>query len=277
MPDHMFRFGVVAGFAPSAEAWTGIARRAEELGYATLLVPDTLGTLAPFAALAAAGGATSTLRLGTFVLSVANREPGVVAWETASVDLLTGGRFELGLGAGRPDAEADAAALGRTFGTPGERIQLLADTIAAVKAGRESHLRTVQQPHPPILVAAGGPRATRLAVSEADIIAIGAPPQAGEDELRTRIDGIKQYAGDRLDRIELSVNLLAVGDEPPAWVPARFVPKDLDGSAAVLTGSVDEMADTLRRRRDELGISYVSVNAAYADRLAPVVERLAGT
>ena len=262
--DRIFRFGAVAGLAPGIEEWTGLARRAEDLGYSTLLVPDTTRTLSPFAAIAAAAQATSSLRFGTFVLSVSNREPAVVAWETRTLDMLTGGRFELGLGAGRPDAEADAVGLGRSFGTPGERYMLLTDTIAAVK----------QSVRPRILIAAGGPRMTRLAVEEADIITISAPPQAGEDELKTRIDRIREYAGDRIDQLELSANLIALGDEPPRGWPLQV---DLSGSAAVLRGSVDDMVDTLLRRRDSLGISYVSVNAAYLDQLAPVVERLAGT
>ena len=248
--DRIFRFGAVAGLAPGIAEWTGLARRAEELGYATLLVPDTTRTLSPFAAIAAAAQVTSSLRFGTFVLSVSNREPGVVAWETRTLDLLTGGRLELGLG--------------RSFGTPGERYQLLVDTIAAVK----------QSVQPRILIAAGGPRMTRLAVDEADIITISAPPQAGEDELKTRIDRIREYAGDRVDQLELSANLIALGDEPPRGMPLQV---DLSGSAAVLRGSVDDMVDTLLRRRESLGISYVSVNAAYLDQLAPVVERLAGT
>lgn len=274
MTNRAFRFGVVAGFAPTAEAWTGLARRAEDLGYATLLQPDTLGTLSPFSALAAAAAVTSRLRLGTFVLSVSNREPAVVAWETASLDLLSGGRFEIGLGAGRPGAENDATALGRTFGAPAERVQLLIDTIAAVKAPRESHLRAVQSPHPPLLVPAGGPRVTRLAVEQADIVTVAIAPTAGEDALAERVDAIKSYAGSRFDQLEMSTNLIGVGT---GEVPGRWSAEDLAGSASVLTGSVDEMVDTLRRRRDALGISYVSVNAAYIDRFAPVVERLAGT
>lgn len=274
MTNRAFRFGVVAGFAPTAEAWTGLARRAEDLGYATLLQPDTLGTLSPFSALAAAAAVTSRLRLGTFVLSVSNREPAVVAWETASLDLLSGGRFEIGLGAGRPGAENDATALGRTFGAPAERVQLLIDTIAAVKAPRESHLRAVQSPHPPLLVPAGGPRVTRLAVEQADIVTVAIAPTAGEDALAERVDAIKSYAGSRFDQLEMSTNLIGVGT---GEIPGRWSAEDLAGSASVLTGSVDEMVDTLRRRRDALGISYVSVNAAYIDRFAPVVERLAGT
>jgi alkanesulfonate monooxygenase SsuD/methylene tetrahydromethanopterin reductase-like flavin-dependent oxidoreductase (luciferase family) len=125
MIDHPFRFGVVAGHAPDAGAWAGLARRAESLGYDTLLMPDTLGTLSPFAAAAAAATATRTLRVGTYVLCAPLRTPAAVAWEAATLRTLSGGRFELGLGAGRPEAEADAVRLGVDYGTPSRRIDRL--------------------------------------------------------------------------------------------------------------------------------------------------------
>ena len=105
----------------------------EQLGFSTLLCPDGTGTFAPFQALSAAAAATSTLRLGTYVLASPLRTPGEIAWETASLDVLSGGRFELGLGAGRPDAERDAR-LGVPFGRPGERIRRIEQTLQAVRA-----------------------------------------------------------------------------------------------------------------------------------------------
>jgi alkanesulfonate monooxygenase SsuD/methylene tetrahydromethanopterin reductase-like flavin-dependent oxidoreductase (luciferase family) len=258
MTDHLFRFGAVAGHATDAGAWTGLARRAEGLGYSTLLVPDTLGTLSPFVAAAVAATATTTLRVGTFVLSAANRTPEAVAWESATLHTLTDGRFELGLGAGRPDAERDAAALGVGYGTPGQRIERVAQTIDAVKDVR-------------VLVAASGTRLLKLAAEKADTVALGLPPHYTEDQVAAKLDELYELAGDRFHDLELSMNLAAAGAEPPSWlrVPA--------GGTGVLLGTVDEMADTLRRRRDRLGVSYVSVNAQYLDKFAPVVERLTGT
>lgn len=265
---HPFRFGTVAGRAPSAAAWTGLARRAEELGYATLLVPDTLNTFSPFAATAAAAAVTTTLHVGTYVASSPYRTPAMVAWEATTLHELSGGRFELGLGAGRPGAEQETAALGADFGTPAQRIDRVAQTVDAVK-------------DMPVLIAAAGTRLLRLAAEKADIVALGLPATATEDDLAAKLDELYELAGDRFDQLEINTNLAAVGDELPAWLsrqlgadPREIVAK---GGYGILTGTVDEMADTLRARRDRLGISYVSVSAQFIEQFAPVVERLAGT
>src|SRR5690348_2021823 len=169
-----FRFGAVAGFSRNGQEWAATARRVEQLGFSTLLCPDVTGTFAPFQALSAAAAATSTLRVGSYVLAAPLRTPGAVAWETASLDALSGGRFELGLGAGRPAAARDAARLGLPFGAPAERIAQLEATIAAVRArfagsdpaAQYDSARAVQQPGPPILLAATGPRMLRLAAQQ---------------------------------------------------------------------------------------------------------------
>ena len=291
MPDRPFRFGVVAGFAPSAHEWLVLARRVEQLGYDTLLTPDTRGTFAPFSALLAAATTTSSLRVGTYVLSAPNRTPDTVAWESATIDLLSGGRFELGLGAGRPSAGEDAAQLGVRFGSPRERVQRLADTIRAVKnvsdrPSRATILRPVQQPHPPIMVAGSGPRVLRLAAEEADIVALAAPPQSFEEELAAKVTALRDFAGPRFDDIELAANVAAVAgglDELPrdGWL-ARQVGGDPRAMAAMggtgfLVGTPGQIADTLRRRRETLGISYITVSAMFAEQFAPVVKHLADT
>jgi probable F420-dependent oxidoreductase len=291
MSDRPFRFGVVAGFAPTAQAWVATARRAEHLGYASFLMPDTQATLSPFPALAAVATATSSLRVGTYVLSVPNRTPGAVAWESATLDMLSGGRFELGLGAGRPAAQADAARLGVRFGTAGERVQRLADTVRAVKDLRDrpsdrTSVRPVQQPHPPILVAGSGARVLRLAAREADIVALGVPPQSPEEELAAKVADLRDFAGARFDDVEVAAHVVAVADELEdlpgnGWL-ARQVGGDprvmaAFGGTAFLIGKPARLADTLRRRRDRLGISYITVSAMFLEQLAPVVEQLAGT
>jgi probable F420-dependent oxidoreductase len=292
MSDRPFRFGVTTAFAPTAEAWASLARRAEGLGYATLLVPDTLQTLSPFPALVAAAAATTELRVGTFVLNTPLRAPGAVALEAATVDLLSGGRLELGLGAGRPGGAAEAEQLGLPFGTPGERIRRLADTIRTVKETLDKGddepaappasggVRAVQRPHPPILVAGSGRRLLELAAREADTIALGIAPAGTEYDLATKVGELRDVAGERFDQLELSINLAAIGDELPPWLAAKFSNElgqnGAKGAVALLGGTVDDMCDTLRLRRDALGISYISVNAMFMNEFAPVVERLAG-
>jgi probable F420-dependent oxidoreductase len=275
--DRRFRFGLVAALARSGEEWAALARRAEDLGYETLLIPDTANTLAPFPAAAAAAAATSSLRVGTYVLAAPLRPPAVVAWETGTLGVLTSGRFELGLGAGRPDAEADAARLGVPYGSPGERV---AQVEAVIRAVRE-RAGAQQQPPVRVLVAAAGPRLLGVAARLADTVAFGLGPQAGEDSLNAVVATVREAAGDRWDELELSCNLLAVGEEVPPWL-RRFMDVDVAalaaaGSIAVLTGTAQEMADRVARRREVAGVSYVTVNSGFAEQLAPVVERLAGT
>jgi probable F420-dependent oxidoreductase len=271
MSKRAFRFGVVTGRAATGEDWLALAQRVEGFGYSTLLVPDTRHTFSPFAAIAAAGAVTTRLRFGTFVLSAPNWTPGLLVREAATARELTGGRFELGLGAGRPDAAVDAERFGRPFGSPGERLRPVEQAIAAVR----------EQPDvPPIMVAAGGPRALQLAAAEADIIALGVPPRTTEQTVAERVAEIREYAGGRFDDLELALNLLSVGGELPAEVAKRFgLDPDFlrEGTPAVLTGTTDEMVATLERRRDELGISYVAVAESHAEALAPVVERLSGS
>jgi probable F420-dependent oxidoreductase len=271
MSKRAFRFGVVTGRAASGSEWLAMARRVEGFGYSTVLVPDTRHTFSPFAAIAAASAVTTRLRFGTFVLSAPNWTPGALVREVATARELTGGRFELGIGAGRPDASADAEQFGQAFGSPGDRLRQVAEAIAAVRA----------EPNvPPILMAAGGPNALRLAATQADIIALGVPPKTTEETVKERVALIREYAGARFDDLEIGINLLAVGSELPAEAARRFGFElgDLpEGTPAVLPGTVDEMVATLQRRRDELGISYVAVGESQAEALAPVVERLSGT
>ncbi|WP_153530446.1 LLM class flavin-dependent oxidoreductase [Actinomadura macrotermitis] len=279
MTERRFRFGTMAAGGRDAAAWTAAARRAEDLGFATLLTADTLATPAPLPALAAAAAATSTLRVGSFVLSVANRPVAQIAWEAASLAFLTGDRFELGLGAGRPGGEADAARLGVPYGTPAERIDRLARVLDAVAAPPEGVFGGTGRP-PRVLMAASRPRLLRLAGERADTVAFGVSPLAGEDDLAGLVGVVRDAAGDRFDRVELCSSVHVVGDEIPGWLSARLGMSAAEmaaaGSAALLTGTPQRMADVLRRRRDELGISYVTVPETFAEAFAPVVELLAG-
>ncbi len=286
--ERRFRFGAVAAFGRTGREWAATARHLEQLGFSILLCPDGTGTFAPFQALSAAAAATSTLRLGSYVLAAPLRTPGEVAWETVSLDVLSEGRFELGLGAGRPGAEADAGRLGLPFGTPAERVSRVEQTLQAVRtrycaadeASRFDAMRGVQRPRPPVLIAGTGPRMMRLAAREADILALGLRPRSTEDDLAATAGQLRAIAADAFDRLELNLNIALVGEEIPpqaaSWLGAD--PQELirAGSITVLTGSPRQMADTLLRRRDRAAVSYISVNALFADKFAPVIELLAG-
>src|SRR5579859_1368637 len=211
-PVRHFRFGIVAASARSAAEWVDKAQRAESLGYATLVIPDNLQyTLAPLPALAMVAAATRTLRIGTYVLANDLRNPVLLAKDTATLDLLSGGRFELGLGAGRPDAAAENRMLGLPFDSGAVRVARLAESIGIVKtllagqrvstsgayyeiADAEVSPRGVQHARLPILVAGSGRQMLGLAAREADIIAIGLPPTATEATAAERIDWIREAA-----------------------------------------------------------------------------------
>lgn len=289
MPSHdrRFRFGAMAAAARSAKEWASMAQHVEALGFSTLLCPDTTGTVAPLVALSAAAAVTETLRLGTFVLAAPLRSPGTVAWESVTLDALSSGRFELGLGAGRPDAARDAARLGLPFGSAAERIAQLEATIAAVRAratGSEpaaqyDSVHGVQRPGPPILLAGTGPRMLRLAAQQADMLTIGLAPQSTEDDLAAKTEELRRIDAAAFDRLELVLNVALVGENAPPqlarWLGADPAELIRGGSIAVLVGTPRQMADTLLRRRERTGVSYVSVNAMFADQVAPVIELLA--
>jgi probable F420-dependent oxidoreductase len=240
----------------------------------------------------AAAAATTTLRVGSFVLANELRNPVLVAREIATIDLLSGGRVELGLGAGRPGAEQDSAKLGLPFGSAGERVGRLEEALKIVHAlfagetvdapgthypisGADLYPRPSRRP--PILVAASGPRMLRLAARYADSAALAVAPTEGEESVRRRVDELREAGGEQL---EICMNLMAVGAEAHPAMVARYG-LTLEGlresrSPSVLLGDVDAMADELLRRRETLGVSYLVTSDAFMETLAPVVARLAG-
>ncbi len=298
MGPYPFRFGVVAAQARSGEEWAEKARRVEALGYATLVIPDNLQyTLAPLPALAVAAAATRTLRVGTYVLANDYRSPVMLAKDAATLDLLSGGRFELGIGAGRPAAADESRMIGVPFEAGGVRVSRLAASLALIKpllAGQRASASgphygaadavisplPVQQPRLPILVAGSGKRLLALAAREADIVALGIGPNETETVVAEKIGWMRDAAGDRFGQIEININLMMVGEQMPRWIAAQFGPDAAalarSGAVPVLTGSTDQMCDTLQRRRERLGISYIVVSDELMEGLAPVVERLAG-
>jgi alkanesulfonate monooxygenase SsuD/methylene tetrahydromethanopterin reductase-like flavin-dependent oxidoreductase (luciferase family) len=266
-----FRFGVVSGWAGSGPDWTAAARRLESAGFSSLLVPDTLDGPAPLIALAVAAAATSTLRLGSFVAVAGLRPPDLLAWEAGTLQQLSGGRFELGLGLGRPAADSDAQRLGVPL--PGKRMEQLEQVLDAVAA--------LPPPRrPPVLIAAGGPRMLQLAGRRADTVALGLPPLATGAELAEAAGKVRWAAQERPEPPELAVNLLVAGDgDVPDWVRTRMGldPQALRtaGAASLLAGDPKQMADALLRRRDETGVSYLTGGTHLIEALAPVIARLA--
>jgi alkanesulfonate monooxygenase SsuD/methylene tetrahydromethanopterin reductase-like flavin-dependent oxidoreductase (luciferase family) len=147
-------------------------------------------------------------------------------------------------------------------------------------ASAEVSPRPVQHPHPPILIAGSGRRLLSLAAREADIVALGVAPAETEAGVAERIAWLQEAAGPRFGQLELNMTLMAVGDQLPAWVSRQLgLTAEVlasSGAASALLGSVDEMCETLLRRREALGVSYVAVSDEMMEKLAPVVERLAG-
>jgi probable F420-dependent oxidoreductase len=298
VPSHPFRFGVVAAAARSGDEWLDKARRVEALGYSTLVMPDGLRfSLAPLPALAAAAAATHSLRVGTYVLDNDYRSPVLLAKEAATLDVLSGGRFELGIGAGRPMAAEDNRMLGVPFEAGSARVKKLEEALALIKPLLAGHRASaagghysatdaeisplpVQRPRPPILIAASGRQLLGLAAREADIVALGTPPTAPESTLMEKIGWLREAAGARFDQLELNINLMAVGHAVPRYVSAQMgltaEALAAAGAASALVGTVDEMCATLLERREKLGISYITVSDELMEQLAPVVERLRG-
>lgn len=306
-----FRFGVQAGWLTDATGWTELARRCEDIGVSTLTMADHLDEqLAPIAGLMAAAAATETLRIGALVFCNDYRHPAVLAKEAATLDVLSDGRFELGLGAGWMTSDYEQA--GIPLERAGVRIDRLAEALPIIKAllagetvhhegehyridGLTGSPRSVQQPHPPILIGGGGRRVLTLAAQEADIIGLNidlragviderAGPNATADATEEKLGWIRDAAGDRFEELELQirVHLAMVTDDRASVAEAMAPALGLTPEAALqtphaLVGTADEICDQLVERRERWGISYIGIGADQLDDVQPVIERLAGT
>ena len=306
-----FRFGIQCKGPVDPQGWAALARKVEDLGWSTLTVADHLDeALAPLPALMAAADATTTLRLGTMVLANDYRHPVVVAKEAATLDLLTGGRFELGIGAGWMTSDYEAA--GIPLDRPGVRVDRLAEALAVLRglwapgpfSFSGAHYRItaldgrpapVTPGGPPIVIGGGGRRVLQLAAREADVVALNVNLRAGVIDERAFPDGtpestdrkvgwIREAAGPRFDDLELQVrvHLAMVTDERDAVIeelaPAfGLTPDEASTTPHALIGSVDQLCDQLVERRERWGISYLGMSADQLDAFAPVVARLAGT
>jgi probable F420-dependent oxidoreductase len=305
-----FRFGAQVSNARSRDAWVDKARKLEDLGYSTMFMPDHFDEqLAPTPALWAAADATSTLRIGSLVYDNDFRHPIVLAKEAATLDVLSGGRLEFGLGAGwlRTDYEQSGIA----YDTPATRIDRMEEGLSIIKshfsgetfshAGRHYSItdhtgtpRPVQQPHPPIIIGAGAKRMLTLAGREADIVSVNFNLQSGAIDAamavtgtatatKEKLDWIRAGAGARFDDLELSVTVFmaAIVDNPTEMAGAVAGGFGLSADDALamphfLMGSVDSMIDTLQQRREEYGFSYIVFSGGSDETMAPVVAKLAG-
>ena len=286
-----FRFGVTLFTPASAAEWRARCRRAEELGYDVLLVPDHLGMVAPFPALVAAAEATQRPRLGTFVLNAGFWNPALLAREAATTDALTGGRMEIGLGTGYVPAEHEEAGL--PYGSARERVDHLAHTageVARLLGSAEFQPRPAQS-RVPLLIGANGDRMLRLTAEHADIAAFtgarpGSAPGSLEplnaEQLDERVARYRALAAGRAEPAELNllIQLVAVTDDPePVLKPLleRQSQLTLDAALAlpiVLAGPLEEVVARVRTQRERFGFSYLTVLEPYMEAFAPVMERL---
>ena len=309
-----FRFAAQLSRAPdgSARSWAEQARRAEDLGYSTLLMPDHFGDqLAPIPAMVAAATATTTLRVGALVFDNDYRHPLMLAKEAATVDLLSDGRLELGLGAGWMRTDYDES--GMAYDPPALRVDRFEEGLAVVAglleadgpfsfAGKHYTItehtplpRPVQRPRPPIIVGGGGRRVLQIAARHAELVSINvnlrsgvAGPDAATDATpaatRRKVGWVREAAGDRFDDIELNtlIGFAMVTDDARGVAEAMAPNFGIDAQDALhvplaLLGTLDDMAEELRWRRQEYGISYYSIEADVWETIGPVVARLVGT
>jgi probable F420-dependent oxidoreductase len=310
--DRKFRFGVQVSTASSADDWRDKARKMEDLGYSTLFMPDHFidTDFAPMVAIGVAAAHTTTLRVGHLVLGNDYKHPAVVAKEAATVDVLSGGRHEFGLGAGWMQTDYDA--LGLPYDPPGTRVERLEEALAVVKgawSGKSFSFKgkhyeitdytgtptPVQKPHPPIVIGGGAPRVLKLAGREADIVGINPNLRKGavtEDAVQTataegtkqKIEWVKEGAGKRFKDIELQIRyfLAAITDDAEGFAGAVAAGFGMTGqdaleSGVALVGTVEECIERLQRRREEWGVSYVVLGDDTFEAFAPVVAALAGT
>lgn len=316
-----FRFGVQSFNAQSGEAWASRVQRAEELGYSAFHLADHLlgpgpaleksnhpvQNLAAIPAMAYAAAVTSTILIGCRVFCIDYYNPVVLVKSAMTIDMLSGGRLEFGLGAGW--LQDEYAAIGLRLDPPAQRIDRLSDVLEGIKAfRREGHANIANETlnwsdfegvpkptsKPPIMIGGGSPRVLRLAGREADIVSLNFNNRAGiigpdgmqtstEEETRKKLHWIREGAGDRFDDLEIEIGAyFTVVMDDPAPVLAGFAQMfeveeaEMAHHPHALIGGVDVICDELERRRELFRISYVTIGADVMEAFAPVVERLAG-
>ena len=319
-----FRFAVQSYAASSAEDWRAQARQAEDLGYAAFhtadhhigpgpaLDPTNHGVqdYAAIPAIMAAADATSTIKVGCRVFCTDYRNPVIFAKELATIDVLSAGRLEIGLGCGWLANEYEA--IGIPFEPAGTRIDRMVETLSVLRAcfeegqvdiegdrvhavGFEGVPKPMTAGGPPIMIGGGSPRVLGIAGREADIVSLNFDNRSGvlgaegvgsggAEQTAQKVEWIRAGAGDRFNDLELEIAayFTVVTDDRDAALDAMAArmgapPEAFADHAHTLIGSVDGICETLEARRERYGISYVTVASRAAASFAPVVARLSGT
>jgi alkanesulfonate monooxygenase SsuD/methylene tetrahydromethanopterin reductase-like flavin-dependent oxidoreductase (luciferase family) len=263
-----FRFGVVAPLTNDLPTWREQVRRIADGGYSTLLMPDVpQWQPAPGPTLAVAA-TLADLRVGTWVYASPLRPAWSTAWEAHSLSVLTDGRFEMGIGTGRPGIEDELRELGLPVLASSERLARVRETVAA--------LRDLDGPglHTPVVMAVRGPKAQALAGELADTVTFALLPGQPRVEVARLVRDFRTIRD-----VELALHVPVIGDTvapfmaPPDTDPAALRAVD---SLAILPGDPAAAAEEIQRRREEIGFSYFVFGADFADALAPVVAQLTG-
>lgn len=307
MTTHPFRFGVQSSAPMGPQEWSELARTAENLGYDILTMADHLvDHLAIGPALTAAALATTTLKVGSVVHCNDFRHPVMLAKELATIDLLSEGRLEYGLGAGWMRSEYDA--MGIAYDRPGVRLDRLEETLAIVPPllsgarvthhGEHHQITDVRldpapvQTPPRLFIGGGGRRMLGIAARHADVVGLNfnlnagqISPDLGPDGTAARTDEkiawIRSAVGSNTPEIQTRVHHTSVhDDEVAATAGARRLGLDTEAaldSPHVLAGPVTGLIDTILARRERWGVNYLTVNATSMHELAPVVAALAGS
>lgn len=310
-PQRPFRFTIQASRLGHPDELRPLARKAEDLGVSVLTVADHLDDqLAPIAALMAVADATTTLRVGSLVFANDYRHPAVLAKEAATLDVLSGGRLEFGIGAGW--MAEDYLAAGVRMDRPGVRIARLEEALQIITAlwsdgvtnfagehyritDLDGQPKPAQQPRPPIVIGGGGPKVLALAGRYADIVGLNpdlragvidatAGPSATASATEAKIAVVRAAAGGRFDQIELQVriHMAIVTDDRDAMFEAfadglGVTTEEARHTPHALCGTVDQISEDLIERRERFGISTIGLSASSLDDLAPVIAHLAGT
>jgi probable F420-dependent oxidoreductase len=303
-----FRFGVQATRPPRDMTWAAFARHIEALGYDVLSLPDHFDKqLAPLPALAVAAAVTDRLRVGALVSANDYKHPVVQAKELATLDVLSDGRLEIGLGAGWMRSDYDAASL--PYDPPGVRIERLVEAVQTIKglfgdqplsfAGAHYRVeldgwpKPVQQPHPPFLIGGGGRRMLTVAAGHADIVGINGTLANGVIDAAAlatmtaaacdeKVGWVREASAGRDVEMHVRTFFVEVTDDRRGAAKRMaeligFTPDEILESPFALIGNPAELAEDLRLRRDRWGFSYVTVGSAEVNDFAPVVASLAGS